>query len=351
MLLADYCAWTGDVRLARELLPSVRLALDWMDVYGDPLNSGFLSYEKRSARGLVNQGWKDSWDANVHEDGTLAQAPIALAEVQGYAYAAWTRLAPILDSLGESELAATLRSRASALKTAFHDAFWLPDRHYYAVAVDGAGRPVASITSNPGHCLWSGIVDPARSDDVAAQLLSPEMFTGWGIRTLETRSPRFNPIGYHTGSVWPHDNSIVALGLKMYGCEDQLNAVAGALFDAAGAFPYFRLPELFGGDARSEHRSPVPYPVACRPQSWAAGAMPLVAQAMLGLKAEAQDRRLRIVNPRLPRWLSSVQVRGLRVGSGSVSLQFRRTGNSTSVEVQKTTGNVDVVVSRRWPVD
>jgi glycogen debranching enzyme len=219
------------------------------------------------------------------------------------------------------------------------------------MALDGDQRQVSSISTNPAHCLWAAVIDPARAADVTGHLLSPEMFSGWGIRTLETRNPRFNPIGYHTGSVWPHDNSIAAMGLKMYGCEDELNAVATALFDAAGAFPYLRLPELFGGDHRSSHRSPVPYPVACRPQSWAAGSMPLVTQAMLGLKAEAQDRRLRIVNPRLPQWLGSVQVRGLRVGSGTVSLQFRRSGRSTSVEVQKTTGNVDVVVSRRWPLD
>jgi glycogen debranching enzyme len=219
------------------------------------------------------------------------------------------------------------------------------------MAIDGHGKAVSSLSSNVGHCLWAGIVPGSRAGDIAKAMLSPEMFTGWGVRTLETRNPRFNPIGYHTGSVWPHDNSIAAMGLKMYGCEDELNAIAGALFNAAGAFPYFRLPELYGGDARSEHRSPVPYPVACRPQSWAAGSMPLIAQAMLGLKAEAQDRRLRIVNPRLPKWLNSVQVRGLRVGSGSVSLQFHRTGNSTSVEVQKTIGNIDVVVSRRWPLE
>lgn len=351
VLLAEYCAWTGDLRLARDLLPAVRLALEWMEVYGDPTSSGFLTYEKRSAKGLVNQGWKDSWDAVVHEDGTLARAPIALAEVQGYAYAAKRRLAPILEQIGEGELAGTLRQSAEDLRTRFNESFWVPRRSYYAMAFDGAGQQVSSIASNPAHCLWAGIVDPARAADVAAHLLSAEMFTGWGIRTLEARNPRFNPIGYHTGTVWPHDNSIAALGLKIYGAEDQLNAVASALFDAAGAFPYFRLPELFGGDARSEHRSPVPYPVACRPQSWAAGAMPLVTQAILGLKAEAQERRLRIVNPRLPQWLNSVQVRGLRVGSGTVTLQFRRSGRSTSVEVQRTTGNVDVVVSRRWPLD
>jgi glycogen debranching enzyme len=177
-----------------------------------------------------------------------------------------------------------------------------------------------------------------------------DMFSGWGLRTLTGGSPRFNPIGYHLGTVWPHDNSIVAMGFKMYGFEDELNEVATALFDAAAAFPYFRLPELFGGEARSAHNAPVPYPVACRPQSWAAGTFPLLTQAILGLRAEAPEKRLRIVNPRLPYWLNSVQVRGLRVGSGHVSLQYRRSDGATHVEVQKATGGIDVIVSNRWPL-
>ena len=351
MLIAEYYAWTGDMRLVRELLPEIKMALHWLDVYGDPLDTGYLSYEKRSAKGLVNQGWKDSWDAVVHEDGTLAAAPIRLAEAQGYAYAARVRLAPLLERLGEQELASMELAAAARLRKQFNEAFWMPDKRYFAMALDGAGQQVASISTNPAHCLWTGLADATRAQDMAGHLMSEEMFTGWGIRTLERGNPRFNPIGYHVGSVWPHDNSIAAMGLKMYGFEDQVNAIATALFDTGVAFPYFRLPELFGGDARSEHRSPVPYPVACRPQSWAAGSMLLVTQAMLGLKAEAAERRLRIVNPRLPNWLHSVQVRGLRVGAGTVTLQFRRTGRSTNVEVQKTTGGIDVIVSKRWPVD
>jgi glycogen debranching enzyme len=351
MLIAEYYAWTGDIRLVRELLPAIKQAFHWLDVYGDPLDTGYLSYEKRSARGLVNQGWKDSWDAVVHEDGELATAPITLAEVQGYAYAARVRLAPLLERLGERELANKALAAAARLRQQFNEAFWAPERRYYAMALDGKGRQVRSISTNPAHCLWAGLADPSRAQDIAGRLMSEDMFTGWGIRTLERGNPRFNPIGYHVGSVWPHDNSIAAMGLKMYGFEDHVNAIATALFDTSVAFPYFRLPELFGGDARSEHRSPVPYPVACRPQSWAAGAMLLVTQAMLGLKAETAEHRLRIVNPRLPNWLQSVHVRGLRVGQGAVTLQFRRSGRSTNVEVQKTTGGIDVIVSKRWPLE
>lgn len=351
MLIAEYYAWTGDLRLVRELLPAIKLALEWMNVYGDPTGTGYLSYEKRSAKGLVNQGWKDSGDAVAHTDGTLATAPVALVEAQGYAYAARVRLAPLLERLGERELAQKELAAAALLRAQFNDGFWMKERRYFAMALDGTGRQVASISTNPAHCLWTGLADMSRGQDMAGHLMSEEMFTGWGIRTLEPSNPRFNPIGYHVGSVWPHDNSIAAMGLKMYGFEEQVNAIATALFDTAVAFPYFRLPELFGGDARSEHRSPVPYPVACRPQAWAAGAMLLITQAMLGLKAEAADRRLRIVNPRLPNWLHSVQVRGLRVGGGTVTLQFRRTGRSTNVEVQKTTGGIDVIVSKRWPME
>lgn len=348
MLVADYFAWSGDLRFVRGLLPAIKLALQWIDVYGDPLNSGYLSYEKRSAKGLVNQGWKDSWDAVTHEDGSLATAPILLAEAQGYAYAARIRLAPILEKLGEQELASQLRSAAASLRTQFNRDFWMDAKRYYAMALDGEGRQVASISSNPSHCLWTELIDHANAPGVAEHLLGKEMFTGWGIRTLERTNPRFNPIGYHVGSVWPHDNSIAAMGLKMYGFEDKVNAIATAMFDTAVTFPYFRLPELFGGDARSEHLSPVPYPVACRPQGWAAGSIPYITQAILGLRPDGSNNCLRVVNPRLPKWLNWLQVRRLRIGSGTASVNFRRTGSSTSVEVQKTTGNVDVVVSKRW---
>lgn len=349
MLLAEYYRWTADLRLVRELMPAVRAAFSWMETYGDPSKSGYLAYEKRSTKGLVNQGWKDSYDSIVNTNGTLAKPPIALAEAQGYAYAARVRLAPILERLGEQALADRVRDQAALLCKRFNEQFWLPDSRFFAMALDGDHQPVASVASNPAHCLWSGIIDPSRAGDVVPRLMANDMFSGWGLRTLNAGSPRFNPIGYHIGSVWPHDNSIAAMGFKVYGFEDELNEVATALFDAATAFPYFRLPELFGGQSRSAQNTPVPYPVACRPQSWAAGAFPLITQAILGLKPEAQEKRLRIVNPRLPHWLNSVQVRGLRIGGGHVTLQYRRDGNSTRVEVQKVTGGIDVVMSKRWP--
>jgi glycogen debranching enzyme len=349
-LVAAYYEWTADTRFVRSLLPAIRAAIEWIDKYGDACNDGYLSYEKRSMKGLVNQGWKDSWDAVSHMDGSLAQAPISLAEAQGYAYAARVRLAPVLERAGETKLADHLRRDARRLYKRFNEDFWLPDDHIFALALDGDRAPVATPASNPAHCLWSGLIDPQRAGELVARLMSADMFSGWGMRTLTDMSPRFNPIGYHLGTVWPHDNSIAAMGFKMYGYDEELLDIVSALFDASTSFPYFRLPELFGGDTRSSHGTPVPYPVACRPQSWAAGAFPLMTQAMLGLKAEASEKRLRVVNPRLPYWLNSVLVSGLRVGAGSVTLLYRRDGADTRVEVQDASAGLDVIFSKTWPL-
>jgi len=349
-LAAEYYAWTGDLRLLKELRPSLLAALDWLDTYADPDGDGYVEYEKRSTKGLVNQGWKDSADSVVHAEGTLARPPIALVEVQGYAYAARRQLASVLEAMGDGDRAARLRRQAADLRRAFNRDFWLPDQGFYALALDGANRPCASITSNPGHALWAGIVSRDRAPAVAERLLGSDMFSGWGIRTLSASSPRFNPIGYHLGTVWPHDNAIAAMGLKKYGFEEEVNEIATALFDAAVAFPYYRLPELFGGEARSAHNAPVPYPVACRPQAWAAGALLMILQAILGLCPRATERELLIIRPQLPHWLESVSVRGLRVGRGSVDLLFQRRGPRTAVRVTGTTGGIRVALRNRWPL-
>jgi glycogen debranching enzyme len=348
-LASEYYAWTGDLRLLKELRSSLVAALDWVETYGDPDSDGYLEYEKRSAKGLVNQGWKDSADSVIHAEGTIAQPPIALVEAQGYVYAARKGLAPVFEALGETDRAARLRSQAAILRRRFNRDFWLPDRSFYAMALDGEGRPCASITSNPGHALWSGIIARRRAVEVAERLLSNDMFSGWGIRTLSATSPRFNPIGYHLGTVWPHDNAIAALGLKKYAFEEELNEVATALFDAAVSFPYYRLPELFGGQARSAHHAPVPYPVACRPQAWAAGALPMILQAILGLCPRTPGQELLVVRPQLPYWLESVQLRGLRVGRGAVDLQFRRRGAKTTMNVLRASGGIQVARRNRWP--
>ncbi|HXF51916.1 MAG TPA: amylo-alpha-1,6-glucosidase, partial [Dehalococcoidia bacterium] len=348
MLAAEYYNWTADLRTLHALQGAILAALGWIDVYGDIDHDDYVEYEKRSARGLVNQGWKDSWDAIMHAEGPLATPPITLVEVQGYVYAARRGIARVLSALGMREEAERQLHKAQALRRRFNRDFWLPQERYYALALDGEGRPCASIASNPGHALWTGIVRRAHAEDVVGRLLSNELFSGWGIRTLSTGNIRYNPIGYHNGTVWPHDNAICAMGFKVYGFEEEVNELATALFDAACTFPYYRLPELFGGQPRTAHGAPVPYPVACRPQGWAAGSFPMILQAILGLRADAPNRQLRIVRPTLPYWLGHVQIRGLRVGRGYVDLRFFRRRGKTVVEVTDSAGGISVVQPGRW---
>lgn len=348
-LAGEYYQWTGDLDLLRHLETNLRAALQWLEGYGDADGDGYVEYEKRSAKGLVNQGWKDSGDAIIHADGTLVEPPIALVEVQGYVYAALRKLAPVFAALGDGETAERLLRDVAALKRRFNRDFWLREG-FYALALDGQGRPAASTTSNPGHALWTGIAYRRYGEQVVERLMRNDMFSGWGIRTLSTTSARFNPYGYHLGTVWPHDNSIIAMGFKRYGFEDELNEVATAMFDAARAFPYYRLPELFGGAARSAHQAPVPYPVACQPQAWAAGAFPLITQAVLGLLPDGPHNRLHIVRPLLPEWLEKVQVEGLRVGRGEADLYYERRGRRTRVKVLDVRGDLKVELVRNWPL-
>ena len=350
LLAGEYYAWTADLQLLRELEPNLRAALHWIDSAADIGGDGYLQYEARSAAGLVNQGWKDSPDGIINADGTLAKPPIALVEVQGYVYAAKKKLASVFAALGDEKLAERLRREAAQLKRRFNRDFWLEDSSFLALALDGDNQQVAAITSNPGQALWTGIVQRRLASAVADVLMRNDMFSGWGIRTLSAASNRFNPLGYHLGTVWPHDNSIIAMGFRKYGFADELNEVATALFDAARSFTHYRLPELYAGSARSIQYTPVPYPVACRPQAWAAGSFPLILQAILGLTANAPEGELLIVRPRLPYWLDSVQVRNLRVGQGSADLLFSRRGARTRLEVLAVRGRLRVSVVPAWPL-
>jgi glycogen debranching enzyme len=327
---------------------NLRAALHWIETYGDIDGDGYVEYEKRSARGLVNQGWKDSGDSMVGAGGELLKAPIALAEVQAYVYAALKGLAPAFDALGDAETGAALLERARDLRERFVRDFWLKEG-CFALALDGEKRPAASVTSNAGHALWGGIASTDQARTLVERLLKEDMFSGWGIRTLSAESPRYNPQGYHLGAVWPHDNSLIAMGFKRYGFETELNQLATGLFDAARAFQYYRLPELFGGTARSAHYEPVPYPVACRPQAWAAGAFPLITQAILGLCPDAPRQKLYIVSPQLPGWLQAVALYGLRVGTAEVDLFYERRGAEVAAEVIGVRGSLDVQFADEWP--
>jgi glycogen debranching enzyme len=348
-LAGEYYRWSGDIGFLAEIETNLRNGLYWLEKHGDSNGDGYIDYEKRSERGLVNQGWKDSSDAMIHEDGSPMKPPISLVEVQGYAFAAMTTLAPVFLALGDRQTAYRLRRQAVALRRRFNSDFWLPRKKFYALALDGDGTPSASVTSNPGHGLWTGIVDQDKARHVVRRLMNDDMFSGWGIRTLSAESPRFNPLGYHLGTVWPHDNSAAAMGFKRYGFRQELNTLARSLYTAATSFPYYRLPELFGGSALSPYPTPVPYPVACRPQAWAAGSILLITQAILGLCADAPNDRLLVVSPALPEFVRTIEVRGLRVGRGEADLVYERRGSGTRVHVLATRGRLRVERARRWP--
>jgi glycogen debranching enzyme len=341
-----HAAWraTGDRELLERHLQTAEGCLAWIDQYGDRDGDGFVEYERRSERGLVNQGWKDSGDAIRDRNGGFPTMPIALAEVQGYVFDAKRRMARLAASRGDEALATRLRDDAEALRRRFEEAFWVEDQRYYAMALDGEKRHLDAIGSNAGHCLWSGIVSPGRGREVADRLLNPTMFSGWGIRTYADDQPGFNPIGYHTGSVWPHDTSIIAAGLKRYGFDDESNRLVGHVFQAAQHFADYRLPELFCGFDRDQSALPVPYPVACSPQAWAAGASFLFVETMLGLRANAGARELELRHPNLPDWLGKVTLTNLRVGEASVDLLFHRWRGTTSAEVLRKVGDLSVTI-------
>ncbi|MDB5101633.1 MAG: amylo-alpha,6-glucosidase [Cyanobacteria bacterium RYN_339] len=333
VLFAETYRWTGDMDLVRALWPNALRALAWIDQYGDIDGDGFVEYARSDEKGLANQGWKDSHDSIIHPDAEYALAPIALAEVQGYVYDAKRRLAGLARLMDDAALADVLEAQAATLKQRFNEAFWLEDEGYYAVALDGHKQPVRSKTSNPGHCLWSDLIAEDRVGQVIDTMLAPDMFNGWGIRTMASSSPNYNPISYHNGTVWPHDVSLIVRGMADRGRQDGVSTVFTGLFEASKHFEYQRLPELFCGfDRQSRFAKPVPYPVACSPQAWAAGTPLHLLAAALGLAPDGANNVLRVA-PVLPAWLGDVRLTGLRVGTGSVDLAFRRGPDGTTCEV------------------
>jgi glycogen debranching enzyme len=283
MLFAAVHAATGDLDFARALRPNALAALEWMDRYGDRDGDGYLEYRRRTEAGLDNQGWKDSGDSMRFHDGAVAQPPIALCEVQGYAYAARLGMARLFEALGELERASALREQASRLKERFNRDFWMEERGYYALALDGDKRQVDAITSNPGHLLWTGIADEDKAKCVVRRLLAPEMYSGWGVRTMAETEGGYNPISYHNGTVWPHDNSLCVAGLVRYGFCEEAATVTGGLLHALSHYPDHRLPELFAGYGTAEAPVPVEYPTANRPQAWASGTIFLLLACMVGM--------------------------------------------------------------------
>ena len=344
MLLDEYERWTGDLDLVDRLWPNALAALRWMDEYGDIDGDGLIEYQRHSTRGLLNQGWKDSGDAIRNSDGSLGPAPIALVEVQGYAFAARRGLARLARLRGDVALAAAQDDAAERLRTRFEEAFWMDDAQTYALALDGNKRQVDGIASNAGHALWTGIAAPDRAASVARVLTGPGMWSGWGIRTLSSETIGYNPIGYHLGTIWPHDNGICAAGFARYGLVEEARLVAGTMLEATVHFREARIPELFCGFDRERSPLPVPYPVACSPQAWAAGSLFHLVSATLGMQPNAREHRLELLRPSLPASLAGLRLRNLRVGDALVDLAFSGAVESISVEVLRRTGDLDVVV-------
>ena len=344
VLLGATFDWTGDRALVDRLWPNALAALAWIEQYGDKDGDGLIEYERRSERGLLNQGWKDSGDAIRDRTGRECAPPIALAEVQGYVFDAKRRMARLARMRGDEALGDRLDREATELATRFEAAFWVEDQRYYAMALDRDKRPADAIGSNAGQCLWSGIVSQERSGDIVDRLLQDTMFSGWGIRTYGSDQPGYNPIGYHTGTVWPHDTSLIAAGFKQYGFHEASNRLVGPMMEAAQRFPDYRLPELFCGFDKTHAGVPVSYPVACSPQAWAAGASFLFLQTMLGLRAHADRSELELLLPNLPDWLGKVTLKGLQVGDASVDLLFHRWRGTTSAEVLRKVGDVAVTI-------
>jgi glycogen debranching enzyme len=328
IVLHEAWKWTGDRRLLEAFRATAERCLAWIDQYGDLDGDGFQEYRTYSPQGYENLSWKDAGDAVVYPDGSLVKQPKALCELQGYVYDAKRRMAEVFAVLGDQPRAAALAQQAEALRQAFNARFWLEELGTYAYGLDPDKRPIASVVSNPGHCLWSRIAEPDKAARVVRRLLQPDMWSGWGIRTLSAQHPAYNPFSYQRGAVWPHDNAFIAAGFKRYGFAAEANQVAQALFDAAACFEAYRLPELYAGLDRAETEFPVQYLGANIPQAWAAGSIFLLVRTILGLQADAPAGRL-YVNPTLPAWLPDMELRNLAVGGARLHLRFWREGEQS----------------------
>jgi len=341
-LITLHAAWraTGDQGLLEQHLQTAEGCLAWIDKYGDRDGDGFQEYQTRSSAGYENMGWKDSGDSVMYPDGSLVKGPKALCELQGYVYDAWTRMAEVFDTLGKAGRATELRAKAAALFARFNEVFWDEELGFYAYALDGDKNKVLTIASNAGHCLWSGIVPRERAKKVVDRLIARDMWTGWGIRTLSADNPAFNPYNYQTGSVWPHDNAMIAMGFKFYGFHAEAARVAHDVSVAASHFLLNQLPELYTGHTLSESNFPVQYLGANVPQAWAAGSVFMLTQALLGFMSDAPRNKL-YIDPSLPAWLPDLTVRDLRIGKHKLDIRFWREGKETAFDVIK--GDPDLV--------
>ena len=348
IVLHEAWKWLGDLTIVREHRDAALRCLEWIDRYGDIDGDGFQEYRTRSSAGYENMSWKDAGDAVMYPDGTQVRQPKALCELQGYVFDAWMRMSELFDALDEADRAQELRRRAADLQQQFEERFWCEDIGCYAFALDSNKQPVRTIASNVGHCLWSGLIRPDRAARVVERLMRPDMWSGWGIRTLSRENPAYNPSSYQCGSVWPHDNGIIALGFKRYGFAREAARIARDISEAASYFVSYRLPELYAGLERRPGTFPVQYPGANVPQAWAAGSAFHLLQAILGLQADAPNGKL-YVDPMLPPWLQDVTLSGLRIGASTLRLRFWRDGEETRWEATHVDGRINIEERRCRP--
>lgn len=333
MLAGMYYHQTGDIETIRSIWTNIKAAVDWIDRYGDLDGDGFVEYQHQSENGLTNQGWKDSYDAIMYSDGELCKAPIALCEVQGYVYAAKNYAAAMAATIGEHDYAEQLKQSAAQLKKKFNEQFWDQEMGCYVLALDGEKNPCRVLASNAGHCLFTGIAEKQHAQSIARQLLGEEMFSGWGVRTLASKEVRFNPMSYHNGSVWPHDNALIASGLANYAYTNEAMKIFEGLFDASFFIDMQRMPELFCGFTRRKKEGPTAYPVACSPQAWAVGTVFMLLQACLQLQINGVKKELVLHKPKLPAFLSQVRISNLQLGEQSCSFIAYRHSNDVSLHI------------------
>ncbi|QIK95360.1 amylo-alpha-1,6-glucosidase [Sphingomonas sp. HDW15A] len=346
LLAAEYAKRTGDLETIRAIWSNIRAALRWMDEFGDVDGDGFIEYARMTDQGLSNQGWKDSSDSIFHADGRLAQGPIALCEVQAYAFAAKVGAGKLARQLGDQEFGAELERQAEVLRQRFEEAFWVEDLGTYALALDGQKRPCKVMSSNAGHALFAGIAGPERANQISEQLLGSRFFSGWGVRTIASGEARYNPMSYHNGSIWPHDNGLIGLGLARYGCKSGVGTIFEGIFEAATYDELRRLPELFCGFARRRRCGPTSYPVACSPQAWAAATPFALLAASIGCDIRHDADELVLAVPTLPRFLDKLTIRNLAFGESHVDLQLARVDNDVTAAVLSRSGPARVVINK-----
>jgi glycogen debranching enzyme len=351
LLAGAYYDRTNDIEFIRSIWPNIREAIQWMDDFGDIDDDGFVEYQKHSADGLIQQGWKDSHDSVFHRDGSTAMPPIALSEVQGYVYEGKLHAAKLANIMGDVALATKLKREALKLQTDFEERFWCEELNIYALALDGQKRPCRVKTSNAGQCLYTGIASKDRAARMTKVLMGDDMYSGWGVRTVAASEINYNPISYHNGSVWPHDNSLIAWGLARYGFKNEVLRLFTSLYEATQHFEQARVPELFCGFPRRAAEAPTLYPVACAPQAWAAGSIYLFLQSCLGLKIDATENTLYFHRPVLPEWLNDLKISGLELNENMINLKAKRIGNEAQIEVENVKGKVNVVIQNGSPLE